>query len=170
MTADGKKERKIYGEADRRSGMSISIQNRQKQQRVDVGRVRRGMKRLLKELDCEGSEISLLLVDDHQIREINKNYLKRDRPTNVISFAMTEGAFGDLHPEILGDIILSVETAARDALAGHLDFMDEVEFLLIHGLLHLIGYNHEASDTDESEKMKNRERELFFILRHYNLD
>ena len=150
--------------------MSISIQNRQKQQKVDIGRVRRGLKRLLKELDREGIEISILLVDDHQIQEINKKYLKRNRPTNVISFTMTEGAFGDVHPEILGDIILSVETAARDALTGHLDFMDEVEFLLIHGLLHLIGYNHENTGADEAETMKNRERELFFMLRNYDLD
>jgi probable rRNA maturation factor len=150
--------------------MSISIQNRQKQQKVDVGRVRRGLKRLLKELDCEGSEISLLLVDDDQIREINKNYLKRDRPTNVISFAMTEGKFGDVHPEILGDIILSVETAARDAMACDIDFMDEVEFLLIHGLLHLLGYNHENVESKEAKKMKKLERELFFLRRHYHLD
>jgi len=150
--------------------MSISIQNRQKRLKVDIGRVRRGMKRLLKELDCEGSEISILLVDDDQILEINKRYLKRDCPTNVISFSMTEGAFGDVHPEILGDIILSVEMAACDAQAGHLDFMDEVEFLLIHGLLHLLGYNHENTDTDEAERMKNRERELFFMLRHYDID
>jgi probable rRNA maturation factor len=150
--------------------MSVSIQNRQKKQKVDIGRTRRSLKRLLKELDCEDSEISLLLVDDDQIREFNRNYLQRDRPTNVISFAMMEGSFGNIHPEVMGDIILSVETAARDALAGHLDFMDEVEFLLIHALLHLIGYNHENTGTDEAEKMKNRERELFFMLRHYDLD
>jgi probable rRNA maturation factor len=150
--------------------MPISIQNRQKRQKVDIGRVRRGLKRLLKTLDCEGSEISVLLVDDDQIREINQKYLKRERPTNVISFAMTEGAFGNVHPEILGDIILSVETAARDAQASHLDLMDEVEFLLIHGLLHLLGYNHENTDTDKANEMKNRERELFSMLRHYDLE
>jgi probable rRNA maturation factor len=150
--------------------MSISIQNRQKQHKVALGRLRRDLKRLLKELDCEGSKISLLLVDDDQIREINKHHLQRDRPTNVISFAMTEGAFGDVNPEILGDIVLSTETAARDALTGHLDFMDEVEFLLIHGLLHLLGYNHENVGSDEAEKMKNGEQELFFMLRHYDLD
>jgi probable rRNA maturation factor len=150
--------------------MPISIQNRQKQQKVDVVRVRRSLKRLLKELDCRDSEISLLLVDDDQIQEINKTYLERDCPTNVISFAMKEGSYGHIHPEILGDIILSTETAFRDALIGHLDFMDEVEFLLIHGLLHLIGYNHENTGADEAEKMKNRERELFFMLRHYDLD
>ena len=150
--------------------MSISIQNRQKLLTVDVGRVRRSLKRLLKELGFNDSEISVLLVDDDQIREINKNYLQRDRPTNVISFAMTEGAFGDVHPEILGDIILSVETAARDAMACNIDFMDEVEFLLIHGLLHLLGYNHENGDSREAEKMKKLERELFFLRRHYHLD
>jgi probable rRNA maturation factor len=150
--------------------MSISIQNRQKRQRIDTGRVRRSLKRLLRELNCKDSDISLLLVDDDQIREFNRTYLARDYPTNVISFSMTEGAFGHIHPEILGDIILSTETAARDALTGNLDFMDEVEFLLIHGLLHLKGYNHENKGTDEAEKMKNRERELFFMLRHYNLD
>ena len=150
--------------------MSISIQNRQKLLTVDVGRVRRSLKRLLKELGFNDGEVSLLLVDDDQIREINKNYLQRDCPTNVISFAMTEGAFGDVHPEILGDIILSVETAARDALACNIDFMDEVEFLLIHGLLHLVGYNHENVESSEAKKMKKLERELFFLRRHYHLD
>lgn len=150
--------------------MSISIQNRQKRQRVDTGRLRRSLLRLLKALNCKDSEISVLLVDDDQIREINKTYLQRDRPTNVISFSMTEGAFGHIHPDILGDIILSTETAARDALTGHLDFMDEMEFLLIHGLLHLIGYKHENTGADETEMMKIRERELFFMLRHYDLD
>lgn len=150
--------------------MSISIQNRQKLLSVDLGRVRRSLKRLLKELGCKDNEVSLLLVDDDQIREINKNYLQRDRPTNVISFAMTEGAFGEVHPEILGDIILSVETAARDAMACDIDFMDEVEFLLIHGLLHLLGYNHENVESREAEKMKKLERELFFLRRHFHLD
>jgi len=150
--------------------MSISIQNRQKLLSVDLGRVRRSLKRLLKELGFKDSEVSLLLVDDDQIREINKDYLQRDRPTNVISFAMTEGAFGDVHPEILGDIILSVETASRDAVAYDIDFMDEVEFLLIHGLLHLVGYNHENVESREVEKMKKMERELFFLRRHYHLD
>ncbi len=150
--------------------MSISIQNKQKSQKIDIGRIRRSLKRLLKYVDCKDCEISLLLVDDKQIRDINQRYLNRDRSTNVISFAMTEGAFRDIHPEILGDIILSVETAARDALATRLDFMDEVEFLIIHGLLHLLGFNHENGDESEARRMKNRERELFFQLRHYDLD
>ncbi len=150
--------------------MSISIQNRQKKHKVDVVRIRRDMKRLLKELDCKDSEISLLLVDDEQIRDMNRIYLNRDCPTNVISFAMGEGSFRNIHPEMLGDIVLSVETAARDALIGCLDLMDELDFLLIHGLLHILGYDHENNDEREALKMKNRERELFYRLRNYNLD
>lgn len=149
--------------------MSIAIDNRQKKIKLDLTRIRRSLKRLMKELRCEEGDLSLLLVDDNQIREINRTYLKRDRSTNVISFAMTEGEFGTVNPRLLGDIVLSVETAARDAATGCLDLMDEVEFLLIHGLLHLLGYEHEKAAAAESRKMKTRERELFFMLRRYPL-
>ena len=147
--------------------MSIAIENRQKKVKIDSRRMRGSLKRLMKELCCEDGELSLLLVDDAQIREINRIYLERDRSTNVISFAMTEGEFGAINPRLLGDIVLSVETAARDAATGHIDLMDEVEFLLIHGLLHLLGYEHENAASAESGKMKTRERELFFMLRRY---
>jgi len=150
--------------------MSISIINQQKKCKIETRRVRRSLKRLLAKLGCETKEICILFVDDEHIREINRSYLKRDRPTNVISFAMTEGSFGNVHPEILGDIVISIETALRDAATSRLDVMDEVEFLLIHGLLHLLGYNHENGSTEDEEKMKVRERELFFFLRHYDLE
>ena len=129
--------------------------------------MRRSLKRLLRELRCEEYELSLLLVDDDQIREFNKTYLKRDRSTNVISFSMREGEFGDINPQLLGDIILSVETAYRDAATVRIDLMDEVEFLVIHGLLHLLGYEHEDVAATESRQMKMREKELFSLLRHY---
>jgi probable rRNA maturation factor len=149
--------------------MSIAIENRQKKVKLDRRRIRRSLRRLMKELHCEDSELSLLLVDDDQIREINRTYLKRDRSTNVISFAMTEGEFCSINPQLLGDIVLSVETAARDAATRSIDFMDEIEFLLIHGLLHLLGHEHENTTSAEARKMKTRERELFLMLRHYRL-
>jgi probable rRNA maturation factor len=150
--------------------MSVSILNQQKKFKVDVSRVRRNLKRLLIKLNHKNSDICVVLVDDKKILEINRNYLQRNHPTNVISFAMTEGSFGDLHPEILGDIVISVETAARDAMTVQFDFMDELDFLIIHGLLHLLGYNHENCLNGEAEKMNNKERELFFMLRHYDLN
>jgi probable rRNA maturation factor len=146
--------------------MSISIENRQKKFKVDRRRLRRSLKRLMMELHCEESELSLLLVDDDQIHEFNRSYLQRDRSTNVISFSMREGDFSDLNPQLLGDIILSVETAYRDATAVSIDFMDEVEFLAIHGLLHLLGYEHENATAKASAQMKTREKELFSLLRN----
>lgn len=145
--------------------MPISIENRQKEFKIDRRRLRGSLKRLLRELHCEESEIGLLLVNDDQIRDFNRTYLNRNRSTNVISFAMQEGKFSEINPQLLGDIILSVETAHRDAAAAHLDFMEEVEFLVIHGLLHLLGYEHENTTAKEARRMKVRERELFSLLR-----
>ena len=150
--------------------MTVSLNNKQKKAAIDTNRLRRSLKRLLKELQRENGELSVLIVDDEQIRAINRDYLERDRPTNVISFAMTEGEGGNIHPELLGDIVISAETAVRDALAGDLPLMDEMEFLMIHGLLHLLGYNHENVGHEEAERMKRKEQELFSLLRHYHLD
>ena len=150
--------------------MTVCIRNIQKKQTINTSRLRRSLKRLLKELDVEDHEVSVLITDDKQITKINREYLDRDRSTNVISFAMTEGFSGDIHPEILGDIVISAETALRDAAAAELPFNDELEFLLIHGLLHLLGYNHENTTQEETQRMKRMERKLFYHLRRYNLD
>lgn len=150
--------------------MPVSIENLQTLFDIDRRRIRRSMKILLQELRCSDREICLLFVDDHQIQKFNNDYLNRNFATNVISFSMTEGEFGDINPQILGDIAISVETAYRDASSGRIDLMDELDFLIIHGLLHLLGYNHEGTSAEKSREMKTREQELFFLLRHYHLD
>ncbi len=149
--------------------MTVLIRNIQKKEKINTGKVRRDLNKLLKELHLENHEISVLIVDDEQIREINQTYLQRNRPTNVLSFAMTEGASGDIHPEILGDIVISVETASRDAEASGLQLDEEMDFLLIHGLLHLIGYNHENTTEEEIQRMREMEQRLFSRLRNYHL-
>ncbi len=107
----------------------------------------------------------MLLVDDAQIRRINRDYLDRDRPTNVISFAMQEGEGGEFCPAMLGDVVISTETAARDARDAGLSFRHELCFLLLHGILHLLGYDHERSGDEEAARMEAREREIFVLLR-----
>lgn len=82
---------------------------------------------------------------------------------------MLEGEFGNINPHVLGDIVISVDTALRDAQIEGLDFDDEVAYLLIHGILHLIGYDHEASKP-EALKMKEKEGEIFFDLKGYLID
>ncbi len=124
----------------------------------------------MKVLTLADHELSITFVDNLAIQEINRTYLKRDKPTNVISFSLGEGEFGNLNPGILGDIVISVEQAMADALSGGLDFQDEIDFLLIHGLLHLLGYDHENTSESTAEQMREKERELFFTLKGINLE
>jgi probable rRNA maturation factor len=147
--------------------MPILISNKQKVVKIDVRRLRRSLARILKWLKHEWAEVSLLIVDDEKIKILNRTYFRKDRPTNVISFSMVEGSFGNINPQTLGDIVISAETARRDAAEGEIELMDEIEFLTIHGLLHLLGYNHENTSPDEADRMSARERELFLQLRHY---
>lgn len=121
-------------------------------------------------LQCVDKELSLLIVDDSCIKGLNNDYFDRNYPTNVISFAMTEGEYGNINPHVLGDIVVSIETAHRDAGTGGIDPMDEVEFLIIHGLLHLLGYDHENTSAENTKEMNDLQRDLFFSLRHYYLD
>lgn len=144
------------------------IENRQKKIKIDLQRVRRALNKILRNLDCKDKEISLLFVDDEGIRAINRRFLNRDYSTNVISFSMSEGEFGNINPHILGDIVISVETAFTDALEASIEFDDEIDFLMIHGFLHLIGYNHENTGEDETIRMENKEKELFSMLRNRN--
>jgi len=108
--------------------------------------------------------VTVLLLDDEGIRAYNKEYLGRDRPTNVIAFPMQEGDFGDLNPDILGDILISVETAQREAVESSIPFAEMVDYLMIHGLLHLLGYDHET-DRSAGRKRKRRKKSFFLSLR-----
>jgi len=111
-------------------------------------------------------EVSISFVDDIIIRELNNQYLNRNKSTNVLSFPLQEGEFSEINPGILGDIVISTETAARDAIKGQLTFYQEIDFLIIHGLLHLLGYNHENTSRAEVNKMQNMEKLLFKIIYH----
>ncbi|MDY6856311.1 MAG: rRNA maturation RNase YbeY [Thermodesulfobacteriota bacterium] len=121
------------------------------------------MKTILEGLESPDCEISILLIDDEQIQEINRDYLGRNRPTNVISFPMTKGEFSDINPYILGDVVISVETAENQARESKSTFDDMMDFLLIHGILHLLGYDHERSDAG-AQRMEKKEAELLYNL------
>jgi len=150
--------------------MNTHIENRQKAVKLDLRRIRRVVDKLKEFLSCSDQEISLLFVDNEQIRQINRQYLNRDHPTNVISFSIREGDCGHVNPHLLGDIVISVERALQDAAVGDLSLNDEIDFLLIHGLLHLLGYDHEGGNEKESLKMMNKESDVFFMLNGYELE
>jgi probable rRNA maturation factor len=153
----------------KKTGMAILIESRQKKIDVDIPRVRQAVNNILKYLHIDDSEISLLFVDDEGITDINYTYLHRNYPTNVIAFPMREGEYGDINPHILGDIVISVETTRRYSEQEDIPFDDELDYFIIHGLLHLLGYDHEGSET-ESERMKQKEREIFFHLNNYLIE
>lgn len=107
----------------------------------------------------------MVIVDDDEIRTINRDYLGRDKTTNVISFAMQEGEGAGIHPGLLGDVVICADTAARDAAEADISFESELNFLLLHGILHLLGYDHERGTEEEARRMETREREIFAILK-----
>ena len=119
---------------------------------------------IMRRLDCADKEISVSFVDNETIRMLNKQYLGKNKPTNVLSFSMREDKYGDINPNVLGDIVVSVETAKKDAQGGGLTLAEEIDYLLIHGLLHLLGYNHEKTTQNKAREMKQKEKELFDIV------
>jgi probable rRNA maturation factor len=82
---------------------------------------------------------------------------------------MSEGDYGDVNPQLLGDIIISVETAVSEGEASGASLKESLDFLMIHGLLHLLGYDHESGDEDESLRMHAKEDELFLFLHGFSL-
>lgn len=122
------------------------------------------MERILSALGYQSSELSISIVGDRSIRRLNRDYLSRDKSTNVISFAMQEGPFAELNPQMLGDVVVSADTCAREAEEGGMTFHGRLCFLVLHGILHLTGFDHERSGEVEARRMEEKEREIFKIL------
>jgi probable rRNA maturation factor len=114
-------------------------------------------------LDNPDGELSILLVDDEQISALNLDFLNREGPTNVIAFAMREGEFANLSPHLLGDVVISVETAEREAKAAGISFDQRLSELLVHGVLHLFGYDHETKSADAAA-MEQKSSALLQVL------
>jgi rRNA maturation RNase YbeY len=126
--------------------MKVWIWNRQRRIRVQTREISVSARKILLSLGCLKAELSLLLTDDVQMRALNKQYRKINRPTDVLAFPMLEGDAFPPRSQLLGDVVISLETAGRQAKeAGH-SLGREVKILLIHGILHLLGYNHEGSE------------------------
>ena len=144
--------------------MKIQIENKQTKIKIERRKIRSTVLKLLKIMDCANKELSISFVDDNTIKQLNNHYLQRDSSTNVLSFSLQEGEYGNINPNIMGDIVISTETAQRDAAIGDLSLSEEIDFLIIHGLLHLLGFNHKNTTKAQTTKMQMKERELFGIL------
>jgi probable rRNA maturation factor len=126
--------------------------------------IHRWAERMLRCLGLADAELSIALTDDREIHELNRVFRHRDQPTDVLAFAMREGEhagarpIGDDHAlaEMLGDVVISVETARRQASSRGHDVEREVRELLAHGLLHLVGFDHQTKEQARAMGVESR--------------
>jgi probable rRNA maturation factor len=130
---------------------------------VDRRRLRSCAARLLRELGCARAELSIALVDDATITSLNARYRGVARPTDVLSFSLVEGPHSERRGALLGDVVVSLETATIQARRARRSLDDEVLRLLIHGTLHLLGHDH-VGDED-ARRMRAEERRMWRVLR-----
>lgn len=117
---------------------------------------------LLAALGHSGSDLSIAFVDDERMRELNRDWRGKDRPTDVLSFSQVEGEEMPGEALLLGDVVVSVDTLERQAAEGGWTVDEELVRLLLHGLLHLLGHDHE--DEDEAAEMRAEEGRLVAVL------
>jgi probable rRNA maturation factor len=129
----------------RKARSSVALRSRQ---------VRSIAERMLRHLGRDEHELSILLTDDVFIRTLNETHRGKDRPTDVLAFPQNEeeGTPTRMDHGLLGDVVISLDTAQRQAKRHKHALLDEVSFLLAHGILHLLGYDHQ---TDEEEAIMN---------------
>jgi probable rRNA maturation factor len=140
--------------------MEILIDNRQKRIGIDPDDLRKKTARILEGLGCKPSVIlSLVLVDADEMSGLNYKYRGRKEPTNVLSFSQVEGPHVGPQLDLLGDVVICTDRAADDAAQlGYTD-SEMILYLLIHGILHLAGYDH--SQPLEAEEMQAEVDRIF---------
>jgi len=131
--------------------------------RADARLLARRARTAMKALGHGRSELSIALVDDAAIAELNAGYRDKRGPTDVLSFSLLEGEDAEHRGGLLGDVVISVETAARQAAERRRGLDDELARLMVHGLCHLVGHDHERDD--EAREMAAEERRLRRAIR-----
>lgn len=116
-------------------------------------------------LGSPDSELSVMIVDDRRISELNLQYLNRAGPTNVIAFPMQEGDYSGINPGLVGDVVISADTAAKESVRAAIDTHKRIDQLLVHGILHLFGYDHEKTEK-EAREMEKKSDELMNLIEH----
>lgn len=122
---------------------------------VSRAEVLRRVRAMLEAVRMQDTELSVLLTGDNQIQALNSIYRKKQRPTDVLAFSQREGPAGPA-THLLGDVVVSVPTASRQARARRWDLLSEVTMLLAHGLLHLLGWDHQSASADRRMRRETR--------------
>ena len=140
--------------------MAVYIRSRLTGARVQRAPLMRLAQRILSAVGESAAELSIELIGDRRMRRLNHDYRKKDRTTDVLAFAMRESFIpyaSSRTPAMLGDVVISIPTAVRQAREAGLSLDEEIAALLVHGVLHLCGYDHERSEKDAA-RMRRRER------------
>jgi probable rRNA maturation factor len=143
--------------------LKVLITNRQKKTKLNISKIKKEVQKILENLGCHNSEISILFTSDRHIKELNVAYRKKNNPTDVLSFSQIEGDFASLNTSILGDVVISVDTAVKQAEDFGHSLEKEIFTLLIHGILHLLKFDHEQSEEDD-KKMQSKANELLALI------
>jgi len=142
----------------------VIVQNRQRAVAVDQKRLGRTAESILAAARAETAELSVLLISDARMRALNRRYRKKDRTTDVLAFPLREGRFSRFRGKLLGDVVISLPAAKRQATEYGHSLRDELERLLVHGVLHLLGYDHERN-AREAAVMARKERAILRAIR-----
>jgi probable rRNA maturation factor len=140
--------------------MTLLFRNEQRKHKIDSRSLKGQIELVLKNLGHQDSELSILIVNDAKIRKLNAQYRNIDKPTDVLSFAQEDDGMENMAPHLLGDIVVSAETAKRQAKEHQLAFTEELALLIIHGILHLQGLDHERS-PGEAREMRQKTYKQF---------
>jgi len=143
--------------------MEVLIDNRQKKCEISPKKIQQKAKAILNALGSTDGELSILIVDDSQIEPLNRKYLGRQNATNVIAFPMRTDQFPNIQPELLGDVVISIETAAREGVIAGISTERRFVQLLVHGILHLFGYDHEGPEQ-EAKTMEQKSNEILKLI------
>jgi rRNA maturation RNase YbeY len=138
------------------------MQNRQRTVAIRTALMKKYVQQILTYLECDDQELSVVFASDRLMRTLNRAYRHQDSPTNVLAFPQRPTHQGEPSTALLGDVIVALPTAAREARALQQSLEERVLYLLVHGILHLLGYDHDQS-VHERCRMEAREQE---ILRH----
>jgi rRNA maturation RNase YbeY len=135
--------------------MPVHMQTHVRRVTFDQARLDRLARAILSDVREASAELGILLVGDQRMRSLNRQYRGKDRSTDVLAFAMREAPHSSA--DLLGDVVIAVPTAVRQAKQGQRSLDEELTVLLVHGILHLCGYDHERSEKD-ARRMQRRER------------
>ena len=141
--------------------MPVHMQIQVRRVTFDQARLDRQARAILSDVGEASAELGILFVGDQRMRSLNRQYRGKDRTTDVLAFAMREAPHSS--STVLGDVVIAVPTAVRQAKEGQRSLDEELTVLLVHGILHLCGYDHERSEK-EARRMQRRERMILRSL------